>query len=554
VNGKAAEAKAAEAKAAEAKAAEAKAAEAKAAEAKAAEAKAAEAKAAEAKAAEAKAAEAKAAEAKAAEAKAAEAKAAEAKAAEAKAAEAAKTAEAAKAAASVTKPGDAKPNAPATGQPGNGAKPAGASPAAEVKANPAAKATPVSTPAAKATPVSTPAAKTAPASTPAARTAPASTPAHQRPRTKSTPGVAAVRERTLTPVATPAQTRATPAAAPVDAPARTSAAASAAAAVAAVADSVDDLIDGILADNKPGGSAGAGVVDGVSSDADRAEVQATFAQLAGQHLFQLQGLLGEVQLGPTTTAWVGPAQSEVRSLRKMAGAVEAPELGQALTAIDEALESIRRTGDAVIEGLASARLLEAGAGLRRALPTVFAGEQDNHRRHAIIVQALLQQVPDVDDYAIDRIFASGLNRLERLMLGRADEIAAATGLPHKLAADVVAHIDTYRRESGGLLAAPDRDAELGRLGAAIDELTDVHQAFERACNGWSDEDRKTKRKMRRRRESVYARVRLTLARLGEMDGLGRVERLPYQRKLEELVSFVQQARLAKPPSGVSARA
>ena len=323
--------------------------------------------------------------------------------------------------------------------------------------------------------------------------------------------------------------------------------------MAAVADSVDALLDGILAE-AGGGSSGGPVVDGVSSQADQAEVQATFAALAGQHLFQLQGLLGEVQLGPTTSAWIGPAQSEVRSLRKMAGAVEAPELTQALTAIDEALEAIRRTGDSMIEGLASARLLEAGAGLRRALPAVFAGENDGHRRQAIIVQALLQQVPDVDDYAIDRIFATGLNRLDRLMLGRAEDIAAATGLPLRLAADVVAHIDAYRKESGGLLAAPDREAELGRLAAAIDELTDVHQAFERASSGWSDEDRTTKRRMRRRREKVYARVRLRLARLGEMDGLGRVERLPYQRKVEELLSFVQQARLARPPSGGPARA
>jgi hypothetical protein len=338
------------------------------------------------------------------------------------------------------------------------------------------------------------------------------------------------------------------------------------AAPVALADaSVSDLLNSILervdqigndagdqASNGNGGGNGNGAAaHGTSSDSDLSAVRATFEALAGEHLFQVRGMLAEARIGRATAAWISPAQSEVRSLRRMAAEVEVPGLAQALAEVESALDEARRAGVAMLEGGPNDRLLDAGARLRRVLPAAFATEDDNDRRQAIIVQALLQQSQSVDDWTVERLFAAGLNRLDRLLLGRADEIAAAAGVAPAVAAEIAAGVASYKQQGGGLVAALDRGAELRKLAGIVSELSEVQQAFDRASSGWSEQDRTAKRRLRRRRETVYARVRLALARLGELERLARLEQLPFQRKIEELEPFVAQARLSVPPGAAA---
>jgi hypothetical protein len=84
------------------------------------------------------------------------------------------------------------------------------------------------------------------------------------------------------------------------------------------------------------------------------------------------------------------------------------------------------------------------------------------------------------------------------------------------------------------LAAVDAGQERERLAELVSQLGDEHLALERAAAGWSDESRAAKRSLRRKREQTLLRIKLSLARLGEVDAVDRLERLPFSRKIEAL--------------------
>ena len=82
-----------------------------------------------------------------------------------------------------------------------------------------------------------------------------------------------------------------------------------------------------------------------------------------------------------------------------------------------------------------------------------------------------------------------------------------------------------------LPTAPPRPRSCARRFA---ELGADHQAFEEAARGWSEADRESKKRARRKRDVDFARVTIALARLGEVDFAVYLQKLPFQRRLEEL--------------------
>jgi hypothetical protein len=113
---------------------------------------------------------------------------------------------------------------------------------------------------------------------------------------------------------------------------------------------------------------------------------------------------------------------------------------------------------------------------------------------------------------------------------------------------VVEVCQAYRSRTTSLVAATDRGDEMRRLVEVVRELGEAHEAFAQASNGWSDSDKAAKRRQRKRREMLFTHVRLALARLGELDRLAGLERLPFENRLEELSRFIDA------PGAISARA
>ena len=58
-----------------------------------------------------------------------------------------------------------------------------------------------------------------------------------------------------------------------------------------------------------------------------------------------------------------------------------------------------------------------------------------------------------------------------------------------------------------------------------------------AARGWSEDDREAKKRTRRKRDVDFARVTIALVRLGEVDFALHLQKVPYQRRLEELMAL-----------------
>jgi len=95
-------------------------------------------------------------------------------------------------------------------------------------------------------------------------------------------------------------------------------------------------------------------------------------------------------------------------------------------------------------------------------------------------------------------------------------------------------VQAFRRTTPAALAAPDGAAAGRELRALVGELGADQRAFEEAGRGWSAADRQAKKRARRQRDVDFARVTIALARLGEVDFALHLQKIPFQRRLEEL--------------------
>ena len=130
---------------------------------------------------------------------------------------------------------------------------------------------------------------------------------------------------------------------------------------------------------------------------------------------------------------------------------------------------------------------------------------------------------------LEKFLSAGLTSLATIARSRPEEIAAVTGLATPGAAEIVALMRTE-----ATLAAVDAVQERKRLAELVSQLGDEHLALEQAAAGWSAESQAAKRSLRRQREQTLLRIKMSLARLGEVDSVDRLERLPFSRKIEAL--------------------
>ncbi len=297
--------------------------------------------------------------------------------------------------------------------------------------------------------------------------------------------------------------------------------------------SIDQAFEALF----PIGHVGDGIAfaDGTSTAADRKAAFATFEELAVAHAAPIRSLMLEVRWGEAQTSWIALARPALLSLRAMSGQLEHAALVAAVDGFDAALGELLRPGvPPAVTGAARDGLLEAYGPLLAALPAAFELEGERNRREPVIVRALLEQVPGLDPLMMDRMVAAGLGRLETLYAAKAEEIAAVAGVPREVGAAAAECVRAFRQATPAPLAALDWTAAADELRALVEELASSHRAFEAAARGWSASDRETKRRTRRGRDVGFAKVTIVLARLGEVDFALYLQKLPFQRRLDEL--------------------
>ncbi len=303
------------------------------------------------------------------------------------------------------------------------------------------------------------------------------------------------------------------------------------------ASAVDEAFDRLLT------HAPARKSDGVSTASDREAAQTLFQSLVVGHVLPLRNFMIEVRFGDPEVAWIAGVRPTVASVRAMAEQVELPDLTRALDDLGAALSKAGATAGSKLDRGAKEALLVAYKPLATRLPDAFGIEGERDRREPVIVGGLFEQVPGLEPLHIDRLVLAGLSRLDTLLKARADELVAVVGLPLAVAEALAATVQEFRRTTTGPLSMPDPAAarpELERLVAALGER---QAALDAAATSWTRAGTDEKPKSRRERDRAFAAIKVAVARLGDVDFLIRLDKLPFARRLDELRQYLDGATL-----------
>lgn len=200
------------------------------------------------------------------------------------------------------------------------------------------------------------------------------------------------------------------------------------------------------------------------------------------------------------------------------------------------------SGAKAIAGTARETLLARYEELSRLMPQAFALDLDRTQREAAILQSLLLQVPEVKKVTLDRMYSAGLTTLEAMFLATPGDITATTGIPESLAAQIVERFKAYREQVQATVPDATRARDREHIAELTAKLRREHDEYERAADSWSAGAANQKKEMRKAREQTLLDITVALARLGEVNRLAQLERLPFEKKLAHLESFLEEAR------------
>jgi hypothetical protein len=274
------------------------------------------------------------------------------------------------------------------------------------------------------------------------------------------------------------------------------------------------------------------------------EVRELFVTLAANYMRQVRDFMIGIKWGEPVSDLMNICGPAVGLLMRAAGELQLLPLQKALTDFADALKAAGADA-AVIDGAARDRLLAAYEKLSLEMPEAFELDREQNRREAVIVHSLLLQVPDVRKLTIDKLYAAGLTNLDMMFVAKADELSMTAGIDKNVASRIVERFRKYRAEVHATEAEGTRAADHQRLLRLCSELRTLHEQFEQIADAWSEEAHAKKKQLRQARSDALLQIKVLLARLGEVDRVGEVERLPFFLKIESLERYALETKATK---------
>jgi hypothetical protein len=270
---------------------------------------------------------------------------------------------------------------------------------------------------------------------------------------------------------------------------------------------------------------------------DFAEARAIFENIATNYLRPVRDFMVELGMGEPPRDWVQLCLPAMTSLRRSAEGMGLGDLCAAIDGFVPALQAVAASSENFVGGAARDALLGAYASLQQQLPGAFALDVEKDRREPIIVQSLLLQVKGVRAVALDKIYAAGLHSLGMFYAAKPEDVAAATGLQLDLSARIVQRFARYKAEAADVAPDPERSRERAELAELVTTLQRQNRSFQDAADDGSSSE---KRRIRQERQGTVYRINVVLARLGEVERVERLERLPFDRKVTELMQTLEE--------------
>lgn len=266
------------------------------------------------------------------------------------------------------------------------------------------------------------------------------------------------------------------------------------------------------------------------------DARALFGALAAAHVRNVRDFMIDLETAQATSEWIPVCEPAVRGVAQMAAQLELKALVTALEKFQEVLKSAAEKSGFTIDGATREELVAAYAPLVELMPQAFALGNQKSQREGVIVQSLLLQIPEVRKVTIDKLYSAGLTSLEALFVAKADEVSLTTGIAMPIAEKIVERFKRYRKELQTTGKDEKRTAEREQLGKLTAELARAHAAFEEAER---EEASGKKREARKAREAAVLEIKVLLARLGEVDRLHKLEKLPFAAKITELEGLLE---------------
>ena len=275
---------------------------------------------------------------------------------------------------------------------------------------------------------------------------------------------------------------------------------------------------------------------------DLAEVKELFSKIATTHMGPVRDFVLELKLGEPPREWLDLVLPAVATLRKSADGMGLAELCVSLDAFLDTLEVTATRNAPYVTGETRDRVLSTYEQLGKAMPEAFALDQERDRREPIILQSLLRQVPDVRKVALDKLYGAGLTSLGMYYVAKPADIAEASGVSVTLATRILERIAQYKREIAHAVPDAGRSKEYQRLDQLSRQLREQNAAFDVAARSWSKGASRDKRRLRKERNETVLQINVLLARLGAVDLVGQLERLPFHSKIDALDEYLQDAK------------
>ncbi len=297
-------------------------------------------------------------------------------------------------------------------------------------------------------------------------------------------------------------------------------------------------------------TAGVPTTGRAGSEFDSSEVRILFDQIAVDHARPVRDFMVEVKLGEPPKSWIAFCRPAVKSLERSARGMDLAPLAGALEGFMSALDLAESESgsEGLVREQARQMLIDAYSDLIARMPQAFGLESESNEREAVIVHALLAQVPGLHALGRDRLYEAGMTSLALYFVAKARDLVDAARLDPSVADRIVERFAGYRREASALVPDDGRAVELSRLEALADILERSVESYEEASSSWGAGSGALRKELRRARADASAQVRLLLARLGELDLCAATDALTTTAKVASLRAFIADARRSWKPA------
>ena len=301
-----------------------------------------------------------------------------------------------------------------------------------------------------------------------------------------------------------------------------------------VVDAFDEAFDTACRSAMPTHSNGC--AGSVQNDRDEAAVQDLFAQIAANYSQPLRSFVFELRCGTASRDRIEWLRSSLQMIGDAAAKMDLAHAVKRITDFDEVLLLAQASTQRLLDGDIRSFILDSYQALFEVLPEVFRTGADEQKREDIIIKSLLQQIPGMGRVSFDKLYKAGLGSMHALFLVNKDDLAAATSIPVALCERIAYKFQRYRAEAEGMSQQDPQSGYRVSLTSLVAELRRRHEELESTSAGAALNAglATEKRWQRQLRQQCFLQIVATLAELGEVDLIGKIQRLSFRQRLKNL--------------------